>query len=109
MASRRVEADFRARCCFETKRELRDRLQKVEQRESSYTDSIAALVEQQRFWGSYKALPMATAALEACSGLVGRAFSAAVVKTENDTVSGVLSPGRSCGRTSRRRARPWCP
>ena len=51
MASRRVEADFRARCCFETKRELRDRRQKVEQRESSYTDSIAALVEQQRFWG----------------------------------------------------------
>ena len=44
MASRRVEADFRARCCFETKRELRDRLQKVEQRESSYTDSIVALL-----------------------------------------------------------------
>ena len=108
MASRRIEADFRARCCFETKRELRDRLQKVEQRESSYTDSIVAFVEQQRS-GALTALPMATAALEACSGLVGRAFSAAVVKTENDTVSGVLSPGRSCGRTSRRRARPWCP
>ena len=29
---------------FETKRELRDRRQKVEQRESSYTDSIAALL-----------------------------------------------------------------
>ena len=51
----------------------------------------ARLVEQQRFWGS-TALPTATAALEACSGLVGRVFSAVVVKTENDTVSGVLTP-----------------
>ena len=77
---------------FETKRELRDRLQQVERRESSYTASIVALLSNSASGRLYTALPTATAALEACSGLVGRAFSAAVVKTENDTVLGVLNP-----------------
>ena len=51
---------------------------KTEKRESSYTDLLVALAVN-RAGGNASAAPTATAALEACSGLVARAFAGAKV------------------------------
>ena len=59
--------------------------------ESSYTDTlIAALVS--RAQGKSLAIPSATAALEACTGTVGRGFAAAEV-TGPDSLTRALTPG----------------
>ena len=53
--------------------------------ESSYTDTlVAALVS--RASGKTLAIPSATSALEACSGLVGRAFAACEVAGPNSII-----------------------
>ena len=76
---------------------------KLETRDDSYTDTlIAALVS--RASGHTLAIPSATAALEACSGTIGRAFAASEVSGP-DSIIQALSPsimemiGRSLIRT----------
>ena len=78
---------------------------KRETRESaSYTDTVVALLAEQASGGT-NALVTATGALEACTGLVGRAFATAEVKGAPDHVSNALTPdvlrliGRSLIRT----------
>ena len=64
---------------------------KLETRDDSYTDVlIASLVS--RAQGKSLAVPSATAALEACSGTVGRGFAAAEV-TGPDPIIQALTPG----------------
>ena len=64
---------------------------KLEQRNDSYTDVlIASLVS--RAQGKSLAVPSATAALEACSGTVGRGFAAAEVSGP-DPIIQALTPG----------------
>ena len=64
---------------------------KLEHRAESYSNAlIAALVG--RAEGKTLALPSATAALEACSGLVGRAFAASEVSGP-DSIIQALRPG----------------
>ena len=63
----------------------------LETRGDSYTDAlIAALVS--RVEGKSLAVPSATAALEACSGTVGRGFAASEVSGP-DTLTRALTPG----------------
>ncbi|MCY4385398.1 MAG: phage portal protein [Nitrospinae bacterium] len=59
--------------------------------DSSYTDAlVAAITANAR--GEQTAFPTATAALEACAGLVGRSFSAAEIKNAPDHVGEALTP-----------------
>ena len=63
---------------------------KLETRQDSYTDTlIAALVS--RVPGKALTIPTATAALEACSGLVGRSFAACEVGGP-ETITAALTP-----------------
>ena len=63
----------------------------LETRDDSYTDTlIAALVS--RASGNTLAIPSATAALEACSGTVGRGFAASEVGGPDSIIS-ALNPG----------------
>ena len=50
-----------------------------EKREVVYMDSVGALLLRAQGGGSSGALPTATAALEACVGIVGRAFASAAI------------------------------
>ena len=52
---------------------------RTEIRESSFTDALVSQIVA-RAGGAVSARPTATGALEACAGLVGRAFSAASVE-----------------------------
>ena len=81
------------------------RLWRRETRESSsYTDAVVAVLADQAAGGT-NALPSATGALEACSGLVGRAFASVEVKNAPEAVTAALTPealrliGRSLIRT----------
>ena len=64
---------------------------KLERRDSSYTDTLVATITANSD-GEKTAFPTATAALEACAGLVGRAFSACEV-SGSARVTDALSPG----------------
>lgn len=59
-------------------------------RESSFTDELVRLIVS-RAGGATLAVPAATAALEAVSGLVGRSFAAATVDAPDDLMT-ALSP-----------------
>ncbi len=61
-----------------------------ERREDSFTDAVVAQI-QANASGATTATASATAALEACAGLVGRAFASATVQAE-DSVAGALEP-----------------
>ena len=56
----------------------------------AYSDTIIALLQARSSGES--ALPGATAALEACSGFVSRAFASADVTMADSTMEGVLDP-----------------
>lgn len=58
--------------------------------DSSYTDALVAAITANAA-GETTAFPMATAALEACAGFVGRAFAAAEVQADARTLE-VLTP-----------------
>ena len=81
------------------------RLRGVEKRQAggAYTDTIISLIQAQASGAS--ALPGATAALEATSGFVARAFASADVTTAHSTMGAFLNPhtlsmiGRSLIRT----------
>ena len=73
-------------------RQLQERVDQLERRESSYTDQLIAALQAQAT-GESKAFPTATAALEACSGIVGRAFATAIVDS-SDAVRMALTPAR---------------
>ena len=64
---------------------------KLERRDSSYTDALVATITANA-GGEKTAFPTATAALEACAGLVGRAFGACEVSGPA-RVMDALSPG----------------
>ena len=82
----------------------RERIERLEQRaDSSYTDTlVAALTANAQGGGS--ANLYATAALEACAGLVGRAFAAAEVSAP-PAIQAALPPAflELCGRSLIRR------
>ncbi|MCY3701492.1 MAG: hypothetical protein OXG16_02315 [Rhodospirillales bacterium] len=59
--------------------------------DSSYTDALVAAITANA-GGQSTAFPTATAALEACSGFVGRAFTSAEVRG-SDAIRDLLSPG----------------
>ena len=59
--------------------------------ESSYTDTLVELLLS-RASGQGTAFPAAIGALEAASGLIGRAFASAEVEADSDTVRGALTP-----------------
>ena len=63
----------------------------IETRDSSYTDALVSAI-QQHASGESTAFVSATAALEACSGLIARAFASASV-TSTAAVEGVISAG----------------
>ena len=67
--------------------------------DSSYTDALVQAIQQQA-GGHVTAFPTATAALEACTGFVGRAFALAEV-SGSATVQELLTPGmlRLIGRS----------
>ena len=71
---------------------LWQRLRGVENRQESgsYTDALVSLIQSRA--GGASALPGATAALEAASGFVARAFASADVTTADSTMAGVLDP-----------------
>ena len=58
--------------------------------DSSYTDALVAAITANAS-GESTAFPTATAALEACSGLVGRAFASATVMG-SDRAQDALTP-----------------
>ena len=68
------------------------RLRGIEDRQESgsYTDALVSLIQSRAGGGS--ALPSATAALEAASGFVARAFASADVTTADSTMAGILNP-----------------
>ena len=68
------------------------RLRGIEDRQESgsYTDALVSLIQSRA--GGASALPGATAALEAASGFVARAFASADVTTADSTMAGVLDP-----------------
>ena len=59
--------------------------------ESSYTDTLISVITAKAS-GQTLAVPTATAALEACAGLVARAFASAKI-TASDSVVSALTPG----------------
>ena len=61
------------------RRQLEQRIVELEHRDSSYTDALVTAIAANAS-GETTAFPTATAALEACSGLVGRAFASAKVE-----------------------------
>lgn len=65
-----------------------------ETRASSYTDALVAAITANAS-GQTTAFPTATAALEACAGLIGRAFASAVVRGP-DRVQEALTPNLLC-------------
>ena len=71
---------------------LWQRLRGSEHRQASgsYTDQLVALIQSRA--GGASALPGATAALEAASGFVARAFASADVTTADSTMAGILDP-----------------
>ena len=66
--------------------------QQVETRAVDYSDSFAQYILQQAGGKGLPAEALATAALEACSGMVGRAFAAADVEATSPTVQAALNP-----------------
>ena len=68
------------------------RLRGIEHRQESgsYTDALIQLIQSKA--GGASALPGATAALEAASGFVARAFASADVTTADSRLAGVLDP-----------------
>ena len=66
--------------------------QQVETRAVDYTDSLVALLTQRAQGVGIAADVTATAALEACCGVVGRAFAAADVEATSPTVQAALNP-----------------
>ena len=72
------------------RRVLEQRIAELERRDSSYTDVLVASLTANAS-GETTAFPTATAALEACSGLVGRAFASAAVSAP-DAVREALTP-----------------
>ena len=77
----------------------------LETRDDSYTDALIAAITS-RASGATLALPTTTAALEACSGLVGRSFAACEVSAR-PVVSDALKPDSMAliGRSLIRRGR----
>ena len=59
--------------------------------DSSYTDALIAAITANAK-GQSTAFPNATGALEACAGLVGRAFATALVKTSSSAAMRALTP-----------------
>ena len=59
--------------------------------DSSYTDALVAAITANA-GGKSTAFPTATAALEACAGLVGRAFASASIQGAPDHVTEAVSP-----------------
>ena len=59
--------------------------------QSSYTDTLVKAITANAS-GETTALPTATAALEACAGLVARAFASAEITTPNPMVAALLTP-----------------
>ena len=68
----------------------RNDAQDLERRDSSYTDTLIATITANAS-GNSTALPTATAALEACAGLVGRAFASADVEAP-ENIRHALTP-----------------
>ena len=68
------------------------RLRGIEDRQESgsYTEALVQLLQSRA--GGASALPGATAALEAASGFVSRAFASADVTTADSTMAGILDP-----------------
>ena len=68
------------------------RLRGIEDRQESgsYTEALVQLIQSRA--GGASALPGATAALEAASGFVSRAFASADVTTADSTMAGILDP-----------------
>ena len=71
----------------------------LERRDSSYTDALVSAITANA-GGQTTAFPTATAALEACAGLVGRSFAAAEVSGPDRSIE-ALTPGllNMIGRT----------
>ena len=70
---------------------LWQRLRGIEDRQEgggSYTDALVSLIQSQA--GGASALPTATAAFEAASGFVSRAFASADVTTADSRMAGIL-------------------
>ena len=63
----------------------------LERRDSSYTDALVSAITANA-GGQTTAFPTATAALEACAGLVGRSFAAAEVSGPDRSIE-ALTPG----------------
>ena len=59
--------------------------------DSSYTDALVAAITANAS-GKTTAFPTATAALEACAGLVGRAFASASIQGAPDHVTEAVTP-----------------
>ena len=59
--------------------------------DSSYTDALVAAITANA-GGKSTAFPTATAALEACAGLIGRAFASASIQGAPDHVIEAVSP-----------------
>ena len=75
---------------WKTNRELRERVSELETRSSSYSDAVINQILASA-GGKSSASPSATAALEAVSGLTGRAFASAEV-TASEIVVAALTP-----------------
>ena len=70
----------------------RDRIERLEARaDSSYTDTLVASLTSNAHRRQGSANLYATAALEACAGLVGRAFAAAEVNAP-PAIAAALTP-----------------
>ena len=67
---------------------------KTEHRADSYTEALVALITAGANAGATKAVASAVGALEAASGLVGRAFATAMVEATSTTVLQALTPAR---------------
>ena len=70
---------------------------------ASFTDAVATAIANEAA-GAKSASPLQTAALEACAGLIGRAFASATV-VSSSMVQGALDPATLCliGRSLIRR------
>ena len=79
--------------------QLEARIADLETRAQSYSDALTTLIVNAQTNG-VTAIPQASAALEGCAGLIGRAFASATVEAD-ENIAAVLSP--SClsliGRT----------
>ena len=64
----------------------------VERRAVDYSDSFAQYIMQQASGTGLAAEAMTTGALEACAGVVGRAFAAADVESSSGTIQAALTP-----------------